>query len=160
MLNEIKVDPETGEILEEFSIDSEEKFVWAMKKLFDMRAELNSVEAQRKEINDNLDTMHNRIQTRISGFLYTMGPQIEKYARENLPENKKSIVTPYGKVQFRKVPASYKVVNDEAFMEWARSHFPEAVEYVPKVYKSKIPELVLAQAEGVEYVPEREKVEI
>lgn len=156
---EYKVDPETGEVLEEFAIDNEEKLEWAMKKLFDWRMEQKAVEEKRKEINDNLDTMHNRIQNKIDKFIYFVGPMIEAYAKATMGD-KRSVVTPYGKVQFRKIPATYKVVNEEAFKAWACANCPEAVEIVAKVYKSKVPEDMLDQADGVEYVPEREKVEI
>lgn len=60
-------------------------------------------------------------------FVRRFGPELEAWAKQNLPAKKKSISLPAGTVGFRKQAEHLAVDDDAALLAWAKQAHPELV---------------------------------
>lgn len=118
-------DAETGECLgavsPEFHVTDQASAEWVMHKAFDLDADIVAIGARLKALSENLGKMKADKERQRSGLLYRFGPELEKFARENLPKGKKTWVCPYGSVAFRATQGGIKVLDPALALEVAQT---------------------------------------
>lgn len=121
----IVYDAETGEVLgtvkPKFEVNDQESAEWVFKKLLDADAELAALAARKKALLENLGAMERNVQQRRDGLLYRFAPELENFARENLPKGKRTWTCPYGSVSFRATSGGIKVLDDALALEVAQT---------------------------------------
>ena len=105
----------------EWSLDSEDAATnqdlanWAMRKMYLLRQEIALVKAQHA---DMLTRLNSDLSSSEAFFL----PHLEQWAAKEVEGAKrKSLILPYGTVQFRTVKAGVTVADKEAAIAWAQS---------------------------------------
>ena len=104
----------------EWSLDSEDEETnrdlanWAMRKMYLLRQEIALVKAQHEEL---LTRLISDLSSSEAYFL----PHIKHWAAPQVAGAKrKSIILPYGTVQFRTVKAGVQIADKEAAIAWAQ----------------------------------------
>src|SRR5579862_9491144 len=126
MIDMIEPTPETTEQPAAFLIDSDERAEWLLRKLANLEAEKNRVQAQAEQILKQLESDAERLR-----FLF--GAQLEEYCRRKLQASgnrRRSIHFLQGSCCFRTVPASVKVTDSNAALCYAEENLPEAMQTV------------------------------
>lgn len=142
-------DTETGECLgatkPEFHVTDEKSAEWVMSKVFALDAEILAYESRLKALSENLGTMKAEKERQRAGLLYRFGPELEHFAKENLPKGKKTWTCPYGSVSFRTTHPRLDVVDEALAVAFCKTYAPEAVKVKESVLKSLIPDRVQAE---------------
>lgn len=174
---EMNIDPETGEIIDGkklFEIDSDEKAEWYLRKRLDMESHLKALCIKKQAIIDNIDSECKQIQNKLDSFNNMFENSLAEFARKQIEGSKsKTYKTPYGKVIFRKIPASVSVEDKDKAVEWASENAPDTVKVVTTVsfsikdFKANHPDRYEAMIEegvhpdtGLLVRPERETVTV
>lgn len=118
-------DIETGECLgvwekPAFHVTDTEKAEWLMRKLWDYDADILALEAREKAILENIGKMKADVKQRRDGLAYRFGPELEQFAKENLPQGKKTWACPFGSVSFRASHGGVRVVDEKSALEIAQ----------------------------------------
>lgn len=164
-------DAETGGLLRTLGKDKEwvpetpSDFERIGEWLSALDGELAGIEARRKFLNENLDTMAREVQRRKDGLLWKFRPLIEDHAKANLPKGKRTWTCPFMSVAFRAVKARLKVTDKDLALSWAKENAPEAVVIKEEFQVSKLPAaaenaLMLDPVAGFDVAPEGESVTI
>ena len=136
-------DTETGECLgtvkPEFHVTDQASAEWVMEKVFSLDAEIAAYEARLKALSENIGAMKRTKEQQRAGILYRFGPEVENFAKENLPKGKKTWTCPYGSVSFRTTQAKLDIADQDRAIVWAKSEAPEAVKVTESILKSMIP---------------------
>lgn len=146
-----------------FSIDSDDKAEWYLRKLASFEAEEARIEAQAA-------TMLGLLKTRREGFAARFGPEFEVFAREKVAargDGKKYHDFFQGRVSFRAVAASVRISSPEDALTTARLVCPQAIQTIEKLdqtlFRAKAKQVLEDSGEllpGVEMVPGREAMSI
>lgn len=138
-----------------FTLDSQEKVEWALRKIGAWSDEEARVKAQSKAILD-------RIAGEKARFLAYFEGQLEAWARDQIKDGKRrSVDTVYGTLAFRKVPQHLSLLDKEKAFEWATMNARTALTEVldTKAY-AEYAKVWLEQtgevAPGMELKPERD----
>lgn len=172
-----ELDDETGEVLSttpveaKFAVTDEKSAEWVLERLQEQDASIAALNARESAILENIRSERRRIENRREGLLYRFKGELEAFARENLPQGKKSWVCPYGTVAFRRTAARLKVADPEKALEWAeKMGYNDAIKTVREFQISKlddsakdammIVETSTREAAGLDISPETESVSI
>ena len=153
------IDPESGEVLEEWrdgtledlqapeiaEDDAEWLGDWYTKLKAQIAAERAALKAMHKIRLGLLDS-------REAGLEWKFGPRLEELVRRKIEEQggrRKSIAFAYGSAGYRK-SSRLDVHDEEAAIEWAEDHAPDAIKIKTSLLKSALPEG--AEVPGVELV--------
>ena len=148
----------------EWSLDSEDAETnkdlanWAMRKMYLLRQEIALVKAQHAEL-------LTRLNSDLSGSEAFFLPQLEHWAAQQVAEGKrKSLILPYGTVQFRSVKAGVKVADKDAALVYIIENFPDGLIYeIDNAAYKKLAMEYLQDGEmlpGIETTPEHESFSI
>lgn len=156
------VDESTGELVDvvvqervgkgQFVIDDDAKAEWAMEKIQGMELEIERIRTRKKAMIENLDRMEANVEQRKRAFMNRMAPDLEKWARENMPKGKKTWTCPYGNLAVRIVPRHLKLVDKDLALTFAKAVSPNAVRVQEEVLVSLIPDHV--KQDVIEHGPE------
>ena len=109
---------------EAFHIDSARTANWLVRKVVERRRYRDQVKAW-------ADAEIRRAEREEQHLLQHYGGQLEAWLRRALEERggrRRSINLPAGMIGFRAEPARLVVNDQEALLEWCRSHLPDAVQ--------------------------------
>jgi phage host-nuclease inhibitor protein Gam len=101
---------------EVFVVDSEAKVNWLLSLLANLDAEAARIKAQ-------TETRLKQIANEKQGLLYQYEADLKAFAEQEIAKSRgkrKSVVLMQGTLAFRNVPASLKVTDEDAALEWAR----------------------------------------
>ena len=144
------------EAQEEFHINSESAANWYMKKLANIEAEKTRVTQQAALIVAQLDADAESLR-------YCYEGELQNYVRRQLAatgSRRKSLTLLQGTAQFRTVPASLKISDPAAALDFCRVNLPDAVKVSETLDAGKYRNFAEKQEgetlPGVETVPTRE----
>lgn len=103
-----------------FSIKDEHTAAWALGKLNMWQNEVARRKAQAEEYIRDAELMVKRLE-------WLFRDQLEFWAKNNLPKDKKSVVLKSGKLQFRNIKEKLEVQDEPKLKDWAAVHCPEAI---------------------------------
>lgn len=138
------IDQETGEVLQslgkapEWAPTTPDDFEAIGQWLSEYDGQLAGIEARRKFLNENLDTMARDVHRRKEGLLWKFRPLIEAHAKANLPKGKKTWTCPFMSVAFKSHGEDVSVEDKKAALEWAEEHAPEAIVQKPEFQITKM----------------------
>jgi hypothetical protein len=133
------VDTETGEILsvlivsesegdERFEITDQKSAEWLLEKTQDAQLALKSLDEKLAILTENINAMKAEQFARLNFLEYRFGNSLEDWVKKaSSGSGKKSVNTMYGRVGFRTTPSKIVPVDVEDAIEWAETHFPDAV---------------------------------
>ena len=160
-------DVNTGELLyaaergEGFKVDDQRSAEWLGEKLMGLDADIAALELQKQAVTQNVDRMVADKKRHKDGMLYRYGPQLEAFAKANLPKGKRTWTCPFVSVAFRTVKAGFKVRDDGIALEWAKAFCPDAVQTKESFLTSKVSdETKMLNIDIFDPVPERETCKI
>lgn len=146
-----------------FSVDSQEKLEWYLRKVGNLEAEKARVKAQAASILKGLDSD-------LASLQEHFGPQVEAFVMQELASRggkTKTLKTLQGNCAFRTVPSRLVISDEEAAMREAAEYCPEAL--VTKTSLDRAAFIAYAEkhasedaefVQGVEVVPERQSFSI
>lgn len=151
---------------EEFHITDESSACWLLRQLANIQAEQQRIKAQAEAMIARLQTDHDRL-------THLFGNELEAWARTELLRRggrRKSLHTLQGSLGFRTVPASVRITDERAALDYARARpeqFPRAV-YTEERLRTGVYSVLAKRAmqqtgevmPGVELIPEREAFRI
>lgn len=117
-----------GLLPDRFKISTLDQANWALRKISAFKAkamEINSLaEAEIERIKSWQDSELKKIESSIKFFEMLL----EEYHRSRIAQNpkEKTITTPYGKMQIRKVPAKWNY-DDNKLLEWLKKNKPHLI---------------------------------
>ena len=91
---------------EEFRIDSLSKCEWYLRKILGWRHDIATIETNAKQIISSLEK-------EIDSLEYMYKNQFITEVKKHIPENRKSLKTLWGQVQFREVPAKIEIIDKD-----------------------------------------------
>lgn len=139
-----------------FHVDTQEKAEWLMEKLSGYDAEVLALDARLKALSENLGKMKADVQRKRDGLAYKYGPELEKFAKDNLPAGKKTWVCPYGSVAFRASHGGVRVVDDRLALEMAqKSGWANAIKVSEEFRVSQLTEAQTLEIKNF-YAPEND----
>lgn len=117
-------DSDTGEHLgvvgkPEFHVIDQASAEWVLEKMAALDSDILAIEARLKALSENLGVMKAEKERNRAGLLYKFGPELEHFAKENLPNGKKTWTCPYGSVSFRSTSGGLRVKDKDAALEIA-----------------------------------------
>lgn len=172
------IDPETGEVLgmaslpkPEFRVEDAESADWVLKKICDAESEAARIKMVLASVQERLETEIKAQLRRVEYLKYRFGPDLEHFAKENLPKGKKTWKGVWGEVSFRSTKSRLDIVDEEKAIAWAKSDaaLEVAVKVTEKLNKSELPQEVVgrllddpesAKVIGFEVIPSSESVSI
>ncbi len=173
VIDGIIYDSETGECLgtvkPEFHVTDQASAEWVLEKASALDQDIAGLTARKNALIANMDVMIKEKSNQKAGLLYRFGPELEHFAKENLPKGKKTWTCPFGSVGFRATQAKIEVQDEERAMAWAKQFAPEAIKVKESLLKSLIPDDLItkflddptgADAEGFTVVPAGESATI
>ena len=165
-MNTLLDKPDISDILEpteeRFVLDSEEKVNWLLCKLANLEAERNRVKAQSEKMLTMLDS-------EINGLRFRFEDDLRAFTAERLAQSggrRKSVHLLQGTLSFRTVPASLKIADPQAALDYAKVlglpvHTLTTID--TQVYREKAHKALMETGEllpGVELTPEAERFSI
>lgn len=141
---EYLVDPDTGEVLglvnkPKFEVNDQSSAEWVLEKMQTEDAEILALQARLKALTENLTTMLKSHQQKRAWLEMRFGPELARYAKDNLPKGKKTWTCPYGKVSFTSTPEKLKVRDKNIALKWAHDECQEAIKVIEDLVISSIP---------------------
>lgn len=113
---------------EQFRITNDALASWAMRKLLDLRVKQAENTAIADAERARIDEWEKRVNGRFDDDIAFFESHLIQYGiHERQDQNRKTIETPYGVVKSRMGQPKYRVVDEEAFIDWASVNLPEAV---------------------------------
>jgi phage host-nuclease inhibitor protein Gam len=113
----------TTDQAEAFHIDSDDKANWLLRKLANLEAEKQRIQAQAAQIVKQLDA-------EAESLRYLYEPELQEYVRRKLAANghrRKSVAFLQGTCACRTVPAAVKIADGKAALEYAESDYPATI---------------------------------
>jgi hypothetical protein len=153
-------DVETGEVVglasapDRFTVDSPESADWALQRRSEVEAEVAKIDAQLRAVTENLKAKRNAALRRLSYWEYRFGPALVAFARSQLAGKSRTWQGAWGKVAFRKTPASHAIVDMAAAVEWMGVWAPGRVKVARSVAVRDVL-AVKAEVEGANQEEER-----
>lgn len=113
---------------ERFQITDDSQAAWAMRKLLALRTKMQANEKiadhERTRIDAWLDHENGKYTNDVAYFEAIL----TQYARQQREaDNRKTIETPYGVVKSRATQNKFRVLDEQAFLDWAEANMPEAI---------------------------------
>jgi hypothetical protein len=120
-------DAETGECLgvwekPAFHVTDQRTAEWVLEKVSGYDADIAALDARLNALKENMEAMRRDLKQRRDGLVYRFGPELEKFAKDNLPAGKKTWVCPYGSVAFRATQGGVKVIDEDLALEIAKEN--------------------------------------
>lgn len=137
----MNVNPETGEIIQEFVIDSTERLEWYLEKRSEKQSEIDRLNQRLSDYTENIKALIRSEESDIDHLDFKFKLQAQEFVSEQLGDGKsRSIRTPFGVAGFRKKQGSVTVSLQPEAVKWARENGIDCVKTVESVLVSKIPE--------------------
>jgi hypothetical protein len=138
-----------------FVPDTLEKADWVLRKIDEAERHALATEATLAGVVANLETEVRRARARADSLRRRFGPALEQLARRQLadhPRGPRSLIRPFGVLKLYRTPATAKVIDDAAALEWADEHAPELVQeelrrWVPKAEAKRGAMLMVAKGQ-------------
>jgi hypothetical protein len=172
IIDNLVVDPETGEVLgnaisDAGEISSQTALEAILEKLADVEGRLTAQQLRHQAILENCRKLEVRTASYLAYLKAQYEPHIEAYAKNRLEGQKsKTLTTPYGSVSFRTVRGGLKVVDPSIALDYAQLNgFTNAIKVTESFQISKLDpaqrELIEAKLpEGFEMVADKETMSI
>lgn len=174
--SDLKIDPETGEVLEDLSapkfgeIQALEIASYIGPRITGAQARLDAYKAEREAWEKKIGEIYGpKIRREESYLAYLKGIGnlwLKDFAKASLSSGKtRTLTLGLIKLSFRTIPRRVKVTDDPAAVAWAEEHYPGAVKTVKSVLISQIPphlqdEAATTEGSGFTEFPEEEKFEV
>jgi len=140
-IDDFEVDTEK-QIHEGFQVDDDSKADWALRKLASIRrkqAENKAIfDAEVKRVAEWLDKVNTALEMDSAYFEAILRP----YALLQRSEGRKSIVLPHGTIKTTSGRAKVEIESEEAFLEWAKTSFPEVLRIKTEIDKKVLNGLI------------------
>ena len=139
------INNETGEVVDlispaqEFHVTDASSADWVLQKLCDAESEIARRRLIIASVIERQETEIRAQERRIEYLKFRFGQELEAFAKENLPANKKTWKGTYGEVSFRLTSPRLDVVNEGDAIRWAQANAPDAVKVETSLLKSKLP---------------------
>lgn len=165
----------TGEVLDlatpkpEFHITNAEEAEWVFGKLCDSESEEARLKMVLASVKERLESDIKAEKRKQEYLRWKYGNELAEFAKNNLPQGKRTYKGIFGEVAFRSTAERIDVVDDGLAIDWAEANSPNAVKVSKHLNKSEIVEEQLtalksnsewAKAHGFEVVPAGESVTI
>jgi hypothetical protein len=121
-----------------FHVNDSSSAEWLLEKLQEQDAQIVALNARKAAICENLDTQIKQAQNRRNGLLFKYEGELVEFARQNLPEKKRTWISPFGSVKFTTQPARLKVADPDRALQFAKEHNPEAIKVTEEFQISKL----------------------
>lgn len=107
---------------------------WVLSKLLCAESVAAGLALRKAAIVANIDAQIKEQARRVDWLHRRFDADLRAYAWSEVENAKtKSLVTAYGKLSFRQAPGGITVLNQEAAVQWAEQHCPDAVKVVRSV---------------------------
>lgn len=113
---------------EQFRITNDALAAWAMRKLLDLRSKqaANTAIADAERL--RIDEWEKHVNSRFDDDIAFFESHLIQYGiHQRQDEGRKTIETPYGVVKSRLGQPKYRIVDEQAFFDWAGVNLPEAI---------------------------------
>lgn len=161
------VDAGTGEILNHvetagrFAVWDQSSAEWVLEKVQILDAEAAALQARKKTIIRNLDSMLADVERRRKWWALRFSDELQAWTERELAGKKsRTIKTPFGRLFFKKQPRKLEVTDPDRLLEWAKTVARDAVKQGKEhVNVSEIPaatrELLMGNDEQAKFLRER-----
>lgn len=131
-VGDLLVDIETGEVVgsadPQFRVRDRETAEWVLRKLADDEAELVALEARKKMLLANLDSMIADVRRHKDSLERRFSDELQAFAERELEGKKiRTLKTAYGRLAFKKVPARLVIEDEERVVAYFEQVAPEHV---------------------------------
>lgn len=140
------IDDETGEVVghadspEAFRVTDLASAEWVLEKMQTTDADIAALESRKRAIVANIDAQVKAHQSRRQWLDARFLNDLRQFAAVALSGVKaKTVVTPFGKMSFRKVASRVVVTDTDAALAWAEREMPGAVKVSKSILVSAIP---------------------
>lgn len=139
------INNETGEVVDlatpanEFRVTDASSADWVLQKLCDAESEIARRKLIIASVIERQETEIRAQERRVEYLKFRFGHELEAFAKDNLPANKKTWKGTYGEVSFRFTSPRLDVVNEGDAIRWAQANAPDAVKVETSLLKSKLP---------------------
>lgn len=155
-LGDFLVCVETGEVVgvrepkPAFAVSDMDSAEWVLEKMLDAETETAALELRLAAIQERMQTLIAEKRRRRQYLEGRFGEELRSFAMDALEGSKKrTLVTPYGSLSFRRAPGGIKVLDSHLAIAWCKLHCPDAVKMVETVVVAPLKEALQA-VEGTE----------
>lgn len=113
---------------ERFQITDDSQAAWAMRKLLALRTKMQANEKIADYERTRIDAWLEHENGKYTNDVAYFEAILTQYARQQREaDNRKTIETPYGMVKSRATQNKFRILDEQAFLDWAEANMPEAI---------------------------------